>query len=724
MKKFGLLLVLFFETMVCCYAIPKLYLDPASDIYSIGSRLEILEDKENKINLQEILSGRHDASFYQSQSKVPNYGYNTSGYWFRIALEKDGFDSRSWLFESEFLLIDSLELYIFEEGRITKKMIGDLYPIEKRDIQHRSLLIPLDFENTCTIFIHCSGNFTKRFPFNIVRERYFIEKASKDDAVKLLYYGLVFALLLYNLFLFFGIWDKSYLYYVLGFACLAFLGQMFIDGYSGLIFFRNYLRFNNISGFIGNNLFVIFILGFTRSYLNTKRHLPIPHKISYGIGALAGISIILALIAMNSSDMFLLASKSAVWVSGLAIIFMLTVGVWEWVKRVPEARFYMIAWSLFLLGAALFLSMVSGLLPETIITKNFIILGTASQMTLLSFGLADRFQRSEKERIKAQERAIKTLKENERLIADQNKILEEKVKQRTRELEESNAEIMEQREEIQAQRDSLADKTVQLEDAFMVIDAKNKDIMASIDYAKSIQSSILPNITTIKEYLTDVFVIYKPRDVVSGDFYWSGKQNGKEVLVAADCTGHGVPGALMSMIGSEILTELVLGSAITDPARILSELHKRVSDTLNQTETSNSDGMDLAIIEIDRSAKKMVFAGAKNPIIYFQNGELNIIKGDKAPIGGLLDIYDRKSYTNHTIDISLETCFYLFSDGYADQFGGKKERKYSMRALKASLTKIHEMNCKDQMGFLEDELQRWKGDHEQIDDILLIGGKI
>jgi serine phosphatase RsbU (regulator of sigma subunit) len=270
--------------------------------------------------------------------------------------------------------------------------------------------------------------------------------------------------------------------------------------------------------------------------------------------------------------------------------------------------------------------------------------------------------------------------------------------------------------EIQRQRDEIEAKNALLEQ-------KNISITSSINYARRIQSALLPTEQKIRELLPENFILYKPRDIVSGDFYWISEVDDKVILAVADCTGHGVPGAFMSVAGDAYLNNIVNNEGEIMPSKILEKLHQHISTALKQTQNENKDGMDIAICSIDMKNKIMEFAGAKIPITYIQNNKLFHIKGDKMPIGG--NYYDYyHTYHNHIIDIKDETIFYLFTDGYQDQFGGNENKKFMIKRLKEMVYENHLRPLSEQADLLNMELEEWMGENEQIDDILLIGCKI
>lgn len=292
--------------------------------------------------------------------------------------------------------------------------------------------------------------------------------------------------------------------------------------------------------------------------------------------------------------------------------------------------------------------------------------------------------------------------------------------------------LTEELDSVNKNLEGLVEKrTLSLQESNMLLKKKTKDMMDSLNYASRIQQSILPSMQEIKSVFPDCFVFYQPRDVVSGDFYWFTKFDNpsgeleKIVMTAVDCTGHGVPGAFMSMIGNDLLNAIVKEKHIHEPDKILNQLHKGVRQALQQQESNNKDGMDMSLVSIDLENKKLAFAGAKNPLIYIQNNELKVIKGDKIPIGGDQQEIER-IFTLHEIDISQPTTFYLFSDGYQDQFGGKKNKKFMLKNMKKLLLEIVEMPMENQKAILTENIDNWmkEGNEHQIDDMLIVGLRV
>ncbi len=304
-------------------------------------------------------------------------------------------------------------------------------------------------------------------------------------------------------------------------------------------------------------------------------------------------------------------------------------------------------------------------------------------------------------------------------------------------LEEHVEEINRKSDEMQEANEEIRIKNETLEVQKEEIEQKNAHITASLTYARRIQRAMLPNSKQIKQVFPDSFVLFKPRDIVSGDFYWfyhpdsehietnialQDQMQNKAIIAVVDCTGHGVPGGFMSMVGDSLLNQIIKLQRIFSPDEILSELNSGIISTLKQDENKNRDGMDLAICTLDLKEKSLEFAGAKNSLVYIQNNELKELKGDKMAIGGLRA--KNSTFVKQTLKIDTPTVCYLFSDGYQDQFGGNENRKFMKKHLLQLLLKIHKEPFEIQKDILEETLEAWKNGQRQIDDILLIGFKV
>jgi len=306
-----------------------------------------------------------------------------------------------------------------------------------------------------------------------------------------------------------------------------------------------------------------------------------------------------------------------------------------------------------------------------------------------------------------------------------NAELERIVKARTSEIVEKNEELQQRQEEILAQRDEIEKQRDMAREQRDEITLQKKEITDSILYASRIQTAILPPKEYISESFPNHFVLFRPRDIVSGDYYWMYRKENISIFAAVDCTGHGVPGAFMSMLGSAFLDEIVTKQQrIPETNEILNQLRYHVIKSLHQTggENETKDGMDIAIIMVDTDKKQLKYSGAFNSLYLIRDGELSEYKADRMPIG--VSFNQDKSFTVHTLELQTHDCFYIFSDGFIDQFGGPDGKKFKSRNFKNLLLSIYERPMDEQKILLDTKLDEWRGKIEQIDDVLVAGFRI
>jgi len=251
-----------------------------------------------------------------------------------------------------------------------------------------------------------------------------------------------------------------------------------------------------------------------------------------------------------------------------------------------------------------------------------------------------------------------------------------------------------------------------------------RELMASLRYARYIQSAMLPSFSVFEQIFPESFIIFEPRDIVSGDFYWVIKKKGVIFLAVADCTGHGVPGALMSIMGISFLNEIVSRDKLLSASAILNLLREKVMKALHQTGDISElkDGMDLALCIIDKENEQLEFSGANHYVYLIRNDKLTRLKGDRMPIG--INAVEEHSFTGHTMKLFKGDRLYLFTDGYVDQFGGPREKKLKYGPFRDLLYKNHQKPMREQKTILEKAFNNWKGKLDQVDDVLVVGIKI
>ncbi len=359
-------------------------------------------------------------------------------------------------------------------------------------------------------------------------------------------------------------------------------------------------------------------------------------------------------------------------------------------------------------------------------SKYIAYLIAVAAIILFAFALIAFIQNKKKnKKIEAQNKLLENQKQEITQKHEELQASEEELRQNSEELQTTNEQLTLVKMSIEEKNLALGASLVELENQKEIIEKKNQDITSSINYAKRIQTAMLPDLAKVKKALPESFIFFQPRDIVSGDFYWFSQVSEQKCVIAAcDCTGHGVPGAFMSLIGNDVLNETVNARNIHEADQILHDLHSGVVNALNQRATDNRDGMDMTLCVIDKENKQVHFAGAKNEVVYIQNEQVIQLKGDKMPIGGeRLDI--ERFFHKQTVDITAPTIFYMFSDGFQDQFGGDRGRKYMKKRFREFLVEICNQPFAEQEQILKLEFQSWLGgEYQQIDDVLVIGFKV
>jgi ligand-binding sensor domain-containing protein/serine phosphatase RsbU (regulator of sigma subunit) len=278
------------------------------------------------------------------------------------------------------------------------------------------------------------------------------------------------------------------------------------------------------------------------------------------------------------------------------------------------------------------------------------------------------------------------------------------------------------RQEKEVLEATVTERTKELREQKDIVERQNAHITESIEYASNIQKAILPSVNEMQRAFSDQFVMYRPKDTVGGDFYWVYSHGDVSWAAAVDCTGHGVAGAFMSMIGSDLLNQIIIEKHISDPAQVLDELDKGIKLAFAQSEKEfeTDQGMDVSLIRVDKSKSLLEFAGAQRPLFLIENGELKEIEGDKTSIS-CAEQMNAEPFTKHSIQYKSGSIAYLFSDGIVDQFGGDKGKKFMLRRLRAFIMENHESSLAEQADRLNRTFDNWRGtEHEQLDDVMLL----
>jgi len=553
------------------------------------------------------------------------------------------------------------------------------------------------------------------------RTDYYAREADENYMLGMYYGALIFIFIIY-LFFFIVLKENSFLYYILYVISIGLL-QFSLDGltFKYLLPGGGYLT-NHIL-LVSACLTLIFLMQYACSFLKLKENMPKFERI-YKVVII--ISIAITFLSLIPGITYELTFPIINLFSLLATIFIpITILIAS--RRGIKVSFWFTWAFIFLIaGAVLFILRNLSVLDNNWFTDHSLKIFSAIEVILLSISMANRYRELQQEKAAAQAETLLQLEEKNQLMDDINVRLETQVKERT--------------SEIEQQRHKLSEK--------------NRDIMASIQYAKRIQDSIIPTEDHIRKLLPNSFVYFQPRDVVSGDFYWirqvtTTKEEKFTVFTAADCTGHGVPGAFVSMMGVNYLDRSTKEESVNTPAEALNYLNEGINNTLNTNEDliAVRDGMDMVMCAFNHTTKRLMFAGAKNSIYIIRKAKGEVpneiegarvysdekalpyylieYQGDKQPIG--LSVHGRiEPFTDKTIQMESGDSLYLFSDGYPDQFGGPRGKKFMNRQFKDLLLSVQEKSMMEQKTILKDTLDAWMDEYgsRQIDDILVFGIKI
>lgn len=734
-----------------------LIIEDGKTVFDIAKNVSIYEDKTSHLDIQNILDKEIQKQFKKNEKSVIAFNFSTSSFWLKLSLINSS--NAHLALQIKNILLDSIQVFVVEnEQIILRKQAGLLIPFRERDVKTNYYIfdLPISQQSIYDIYIRVNSRLPIEVFASIGSREVLNEQSTENKFLQGVFFGFVILVVLYNLFIYTIIRNTEYLLYVISCFFIG-LSNFYTKGFLYQYLFPESPTLNS---FINHNnlicLVVIANIAFAMQFLRIKRYF----QFSYYIGIFL-ISFLVLLICLNLIGFhqftFISSQITFLCVAALGVY----VPYYIYKKGFLPARFFLLAWIGVIIGGVIDILKSNQLLPANIFTNNAYQIGTALEMLLLSFALADKINLYKEDRLKAKEenlvlmqKNLELAEKNVYLVREQNTILEEKVKERTLELQIANREILEQNEELHAQERELMAANQELIKQKELIEQQNEELHhtsyrlnTSLRYAKHIQDLILPEKEKLADFFQENFVIYLPKDVVSGDFYWFvelgwdkkwKKENQnllesinpeflthKAVLAMIDCTGHGVPGAFMTMIVHTLLHEIVEIKRISNPAFILKNLHTGIKNLLKQHDNRNTDGMDMSICYFEKDERKkeykITFAGAKGLTFYSKDKEIVQLVSEKYSIGGSLR--KERKFTNQTVTLSEGTMLYLASDGYIDQ-NNTERTKYGSINFKKLLNQIHHLPLQAQQHILIDTLKKHCGQEEQRDDISIIGIKL
>jgi serine phosphatase RsbU (regulator of sigma subunit) len=658
------------------------------------------EDRSGNLNAQELFNHQSDLLIpLPGSGDDPNFGFNPHDIWLRFQVKGSEIPWGTEILQINNPLLNEVELYeVTDHGPVMMSLTGDNHFFSTRPIDHRTFRFPVSFEQreTRTFFVKINaGGEQLLAPLSVWTKTAMAEKDALDNLVRGCYFGLVIFVLLFTLFLYVRLREQSSLYYV-HYNLNLLLLQLSLGGYAFQFIWPNNSYLANISTPVFASLSILALLKFSQVFLQLREHFPRIHKGLNFVGYLIMFNIGLSLIGTKETfPLSVLLINIIALVINFAII---PVTVMVLRKGYKPAKFFLIGFITLVITVFGFIATNLGLIRNEFYAEYGLLIGSAAETILLSFAVVDKFH-------SFKDQALQSLKELNRIEREQNEVLERTVTARTEEILFQKTELENQKEEI----------------------------LSSIRYAERIQRNLLPTEADMKSIFPDSFVIYKPKDIVSGDFYWVGKTklNGVvgpahdvSLLATGDCTGHGVPGAMVSVMGCNLLREILQQHPEAMPHEMLEEIDSRMKQTMSLQEGMNtSDGMDMALFAIQHDTLELRVAAANHTIIIWNGNDLISIKGTNRPIGYAPNS-ERTPFTTTHHQLKKGDIIYAFTDGFADQFGGESNKKLKLSGLKNLLRENLHLSMTEQRDRLLEFLLTWQGNQEQIDDISLIGIRV
>ncbi len=653
---------------------------------SISDQFTLYEtDKETSIN--EFIANKSDFKGVRIKRSLANLDFTDSYFFLSFELKNSLNEKLNLVLETARPITNDVQLFDVESLETFHS--GDAIPFKSKDLEinisaFKLVLLP-NQKKEFVLKLHSDGE-SLVIPMIFREQSQFDEVQRQNQLVFGLFIGIfLFTIIIYSAF-YALLRDRLFLVYVI-YVFFSGLLQFALDGYLHQYIFTsgNYLTQHSIILIAG--LAVLFALSYATSYLKLEG---IFRRISRAFIVLVTITMIASTIPGSP---YLIAFPLINLLSFGALVFILIAGL-RMYSNGKVSIFFIIGLGSIVAGGIVFLLGNFGVIDALWFTQPALKVGAMIEIICLSILMAGQYKQLQQEKELAQKALLTQLEET-------NLKLETIVEERTRELN--------------SQR--------------LLLKQRNDDFVSSVRYAEKIQSAVMSNESKLKSILPDSFVFFRPKDIVSGDFYWVEQlapnknwKNGFVLWATADCTGHGVPGAFVSIIGNYLLQMTKNNSEIKYPGQVLDFLNTQINRTLNSEFNREiiRDGMDMVLCALDREDKKLYFSGAKNPIYIVRKNELLEFKGDRKPIG-FDDSAEEFHFATQTIDLEDGDMIYSFSDGFADQFGGPKGKKFMTKKLKQMLTDQASHEVSNQQAHIESTFDSWCGDLDQLDDVLLIG---
>ncbi|MEO1652293.1 MAG: 7TM diverse intracellular signaling domain-containing protein, partial [Bacteroidota bacterium] len=677
-------------------------------------------------------------------------------YWVHFRIKNQLDIDRDWILALG--KVSEADVFVSRDSRkFIRRRSGQLLPVFVKDIsggRFNQVNLFMAAQEELEIFVRFRNdvNYPPDLNIRLINKHSWQEDNARTNLFQGFFQGLLWMMLLHNLLLFIRTLDRAYLSYVFYIMAVSVYLLNFY-GYWGEFFAGQVPFFNFL--YLPFTAYLAFILymQFLRFYLNTPLKLPVwDMYIKIIIGTFIVATGIMIFLAIMDYQAYMLIEKYVV--SGIFLIIFLIACI-IFIRGNLIAQYFALGTASMLAGGIILLLGSSRVLD---IPYNHIFyeLGILGEVIIFSLGLSERYRESEKTKKQMRIQLIEQLEKNRAIQLKSQQELEAKVQRRTLEIENQKEEILVQREEISKQKDKL-------EQQKNLLTQKNSHITDSIVYASRIQKAILYDYDILLNTVKEGFIFYAPKDIVSGDFYWYNEINtygtdidqfsqehharflgsplsnkrkevdtilaspmsrDLKVIVVGDCTGHGVPGAFMTVMGNSLLNEIIMENRIVEPDRVLSILDRKIIKTLSKqgSDEQISDGMEISILVYDEMSRQVHFSGTGNALYLIRDYDIHTFKPSRYSIG-YSNFHKSKEFEKTTIDLQEDDIFYLATDGFQDQFGGRYGRKYMKKNFRKLLLNISHLPMEAQKKRLEKSFVDWRKGYTQTDDITIMGLK-
>lgn len=657
---------------------------------SIADQFTIYEVLDNSMDAETFLQQLNKLEGRKIDRRLENLDFTTSSFFIFFTIDNKTDRPLKLMLETARPITNEVLLYSVSEK--TTVVSGDAMAFGHKTVPTNKSVLPLIIKSndkqTYVLKLTSDGE-ALTLPMIFYDDNGFKQWESSRQLFSGIFFGIfIFVIIIYLTF-YVLLREKLFLLYVV-YVFFAGLLQMALDGYVHQYFLPSGGFWTQHSVIVIAGLAVLFALIYASGYLRLSGKLK---WISNGLIAAIAVTMVISVIP---GMLYKLAYPLINALSFVAMLYLLVAAL-ILRKKNRLHRFFTLGLSMLVIGGLIFILGNVGWIDAPALTQQGLKIGTLMEIICLSILMAGRYKTLQEEKEKAQ---IQLLIE----------------------LEEANVRL-----EVE-----VAERTKEIEKQRLLLKKRNEDFVASVKYAERIQSAVLSNEDKFKSILPESFVVFRPKDIVSGDFYWvdtiepsENWPNGLIVYATADCTGHGVPGAFVSIIGNHLLKLGKTNQSVQSPGEVLDFLNREINESLNSKYGREQirDGMDITLCAIDLVKKELHFSGAKNSAYIVRNGEIIQLKGDRKAIG-FDDSEDSHRFETKTASLKSGDVIYTFSDGFADQFGGPAQKKFMIKRLKQLFSELRDNPMDIQQQKLEKAFDDWKGDQEQVDDVLLIGVRI